>query len=90
MMPQLISSVKSAMAKKGKKRGRGKYIKLNNLEDKKSLFGTIKSIFDIFKSFILMAKIEIVDTSFNCHNKIFFIHQKFDAYTNILYQNLSD
>ena len=37
------------MAKKGKKRGRGKYIKLNNLEDKKSLFGTIKSIFDIFK-----------------------------------------
>ena len=38
MMPQLISSVKSAMAKKGKKRGRGKYIKLNNLEDKKSLY----------------------------------------------------
>ena len=37
-----------------------------------------------------MAKIEIVDTGFNCHNKFFFIHQKFDAYTNILCQDLSD
>ena len=33
-----------------------------------------------------MAKIEIVDTNFDCHNKINFIHRKFDVYTNIFYR----
>ena len=33
--------------------------------------------------FILIAKIKIVSTSFNCHNNI---HRKFDAYITIFYQ----
>lgn len=36
------------MAKKGKKRGRRKYQKLESLEDKRRLFGKIISIFDDF------------------------------------------
>ena len=47
--------------------------KPENLEEKRSYFGTIKSIFDNFLQVVLMAKIEIVDTSFNCQNKILYI-----------------
>ena len=53
------------MAKKGKKKGTGKYKSFKNLQDKRNFFGAIKSIFDNFLKVILMAKIEIVDTSFN-------------------------
>ena len=56
------------MAKKGKIRG---VQKSENLEDKTSFFGKTKKHFlKLFQSLILMAKIKIVDTSFNCHNKI--------------------
>ena len=48
--------------------------KFENLEDKRSFFGKIKSISDNFyKSFILMAKVQIVGISFNCHNKFLYI-----------------
>ena len=44
-----------------------------------SCFGQIKSTFDNF--------IEIVDTSFNCHNEILCIKNLMDV--NMFYQNLS-
>ena len=57
------------MAKKGKE-GKREVQKFENLEDKRIFFSTMKSIFDNFLKVILMVKIEIVDTSFNCQNKI--------------------
>ena len=47
MMSKLTSMI-SAMAKKGKKRGRGKYKNWKIFEDKRSFLGTIRSIFDDF------------------------------------------
>ena len=59
------------MAKKRKRRA---VKKSENLEDKRSFFGRIKYIFlQLFKSLILMTKIKIVDTRYNCHNKISYI-----------------
>ena len=47
--------------------------KFDNLENKRIFFGKTKNIFDNFLSFILISKIKIVETSFNCHNKISYI-----------------
>ena len=72
---QSTSSIKSAMAKRGKIRGRVKYKSLKILRTKFfGYVGTKKSIFDNFVKVIFVAKIEIVNTSFNCQNKILYIN----------------
>ena len=43
----------------------------------------------MLKSFIFMTKIQIVDASLNCHNKISYIKNLMDAYINIFYQKYS-
>ena len=62
------------MTKKGEKERKREVQKFENLEDKRKSFGTIKSIFDNFSKVIFnKAYLEIVDTSFNCQNKILYI-----------------
>ena len=78
------TSIKSAMAKKGKKRRRGKYKSLKISRTKGGFFCIIKSIFDNFLKVILMAKIEIMDTSFNCQNKTLYIKNLMHTYKYIL------
>ena len=62
--------------------------RFDNLEDKRIFFRKTKSIFEFFRSFILIA---IVDTSFNCHNKIPYIKNLMYTYflPGIQYPNLS-
>ena len=73
MMSKLTSMI-SAMAKKGKKKRKREVQKLENIWGQKELsWYNKKHFWWFFKSFILMAKIEIVNTSFNCHNKILYI-----------------
>ena len=47
--------------------------KFDSLGNKRIFFGKTKNIFDNFLSFILISKTKIVETSFNCHNKISYI-----------------
>ena len=57
-----------------KQEGESELQKFENLEDKRIFFGRTKSFFDNFlKVFFLIAKIRLVVTSFNCHNKISYI-----------------
>ena len=63
-----------------KKEGKSEVQKFDNFEDKRLFFGTTKNIFDNFLSFILIAKIKIEGTSFNCHNKISYIKNLMHTY----------
>ena len=49
----------------------------------------MKSIFDDFLKVILIAKIEIVNTSFNCQNKILYIRNLMHIYKYKLSQKLA-
>ena len=58
------------MAKKRKKVGKSEVQKSEKLKDKRWFFGKYKAF---LKSFILMVKMKIADTCFNCQNKISYI-----------------